>query len=255
MRWSWEKSCTQDVEKRPSRCYWPVRGGNTRNEGPRPCHLVVDRFSGGGVMVDLHLIAGAVGISFLHALMPTHWASFVFVGKAQGWSQMKTLTVAAVSGCTHVLMTLGVGWAVVLVGRGLAAVVGGAVRPISGAILIVFGLAFMVVHFRHRHREEGPLPQKVFRDRWAIVSLISFLAFSPCQALIPIFFAASPVGWRLILPMSFLIGLTTLLTMLLMTYTLLHGLKVARFQILEDYEGIIAGMVVLVLGLLLFFHH
>lgn len=198
----------------------------------------------------MNLIIGAFLVAFFHALLPTHWASFVFVGKAQGWSRQKILSVALLAGSSHVVATIVLGLIVVWVGLGLTDLIGEWVHPLGGAILIVFGISFLFSHFKHRRHVE-----KAFEDHWATFSLVTFLTFSPCETLLPIFFAASPMGWQIVIPLCVLIGLTTVGTMLLMTFLLSKGLEAARFQILEDYESLISGVVIILLGLFVLLFH
>lgn len=198
----------------------------------------------------MNLIIGAFLIALFHALLPTHWASFVFVGKAQGWSRQRILGVALLAGSSHVVATIILGLVVVWVGLGLVELIGEWIHPLAGAILIVFGVSFLLSHLKHRRHVE-----KAFEDRWATVSLVTFLTFSPCETLLPIFFAASPMGWQTVIPLCLLIGLTTLGTMLLMTFLLSKGLEAARFQILEDYESLITGIVIILLGLFVLLFH
>jgi putative Mn2+ efflux pump MntP len=198
----------------------------------------------------MNLILGAFLIALFHALLPTHWASFVFVGKAQGWSRQKILTVALMAGASHVIMTILLGILVVGVGIGLAQVIGEWIHPLAGGILILFGILFLISHLKHRRHVE-----KAFEDHWATLSLVAFLTFSPCETLLPIFFAASSMGWGTVIPLCFLIGFTTLGTMLLMTFLLSKGLEAARFQILEDYESLISGVITILLGIFVLFIH
>lgn len=198
----------------------------------------------------MNLILGAFLISLFHAMLPTHWASFVFVGTAQKWSRKKMLSVALLAGSFHVLATICLGLLVVWAGMGLARLIGEHIQPVAGIVLIAFGTVFLISHFRHRLHVE-----KAFQDRWATLSLVAFLTFSPCETLLPIFFAASPMGWTTIIPLCLLIGFTTLGTMLLMTFLLSRGLQAARFQRLEDYESLIAGIIIILLGVLALVFH
>lgn len=198
----------------------------------------------------MNLILGAMLIAFLHALLPTHWASFVFVGKAQKWSRGKIMGVAFLAGSTHIIATIVLGLLVVAVGIGLAEMIGEWLQPLAGGILILFGIAFLISHLKHRRHVE-----KALGDSWATLSLVAFLTFSPCETLLPIFFAASPMGWKTVLPLCLLIGFTTLGTMLVMTFLLSKGLEASRFQILEDYESLISGVVVILLGVFVFIFH
>lgn len=50
----------------------------------------------------ISLITGAVIISILHALLPSHWLAFVLIGKAQGWHGNKIMKIVLLAGSGHV---------------------------------------------------------------------------------------------------------------------------------------------------------
>ena len=112
-------------------------------------------------------MAGAgLAVSFLHAILPNHWLPFVLAGRAQNWSESKTLWVVLVAGGGHVLMTTILGLLIVSLGMAVSHYVEAWSGPIAGGILIAFGLYYAVRHFRggghshmhlfgHRHPEVG----------------------------------------------------------------------------------------------------
>ena len=55
------------------------------------------------------LLAGAVSIAALHALIPSHWLAFAVVGRRQNWTARRTLTVTALAGLGHALLTIALG--------------------------------------------------------------------------------------------------------------------------------------------------
>ena len=69
--------------------------------------------------VNSSLFIALVAVAGIHALMPTHWLSFVLVARAQRWSRRKMLEVVLLSGFGHVATTALVGLAAAALGKGL----------------------------------------------------------------------------------------------------------------------------------------
>ncbi len=94
-------------------------------------------------------MAGAgLAVSFLHAILPNHWLPFVLAGRAQRWSDRKTLSVVVVAGGGHVLMTALLGVLIVSLGMAVSHFVEEWSALLAGSILIAFGLYYGVRHFR-----------------------------------------------------------------------------------------------------------
>ena len=87
-------------------------------------------------------------VAFLHAAIPTHWLPFVLTGRAQRWSRAKTLWVTALAGSGHVLFTTILGVVVVWAGIALNEKTGRLFPILAGSALILFGLFYVVRHFR-----------------------------------------------------------------------------------------------------------
>jgi len=51
------------------------------------------------------LVVGALTVSTLHAILPSHWLTVVLVGNAWGWSKNKIMRLVFLAGSGHVLMT------------------------------------------------------------------------------------------------------------------------------------------------------
>src|SRR4051812_26679644 len=92
----------------------------------------------------LSILATGFGVVFLHAALPTHWLPFALVGRAQGWPARRTLSVAALAGAGHILFTVVLGAAIVALGRVLDERYSGVLELLTGALLIGFGLFYLL---------------------------------------------------------------------------------------------------------------
>lgn len=89
-------------------------------------------------------------VAFLHAAIPTHWLPFVLVGRAQHWSQARTLAVVALAGLGHVSLTTVLGVAVVWLGMSMSARLGNTFPWLAGGTLLLLGGFYLWRQWRGR---------------------------------------------------------------------------------------------------------
>ena len=202
-----------------------------------------------------YIILISVGIAVVHAMIPTHWLPFVLVSRAQKWSLRKMLSIVALAGLGHVGSTTAVGFLIAWIGWRVSEVVEGIVGPIAAGILILLGMLYIALYFKelgHGHHHGHPAE---LSDKGAILSLIAILTFSPCEAMLPIYFAASPLGWYMIILLSVFVALGTVGGMMILTYLAYRGIESIRFANLEHYEKLILGLLMTLLGIIVIFAH
>ena len=95
-------------------------------------------------------------LALLHTLIPSHWLCFVLVGRAQGWSRRKTLTITAVAGIIHVVANITLGAALAALGRTLLEHHEHLLERLSAEILIALGVIYLAIHLLHagHHHEQ-----------------------------------------------------------------------------------------------------
>ena len=106
----------------------------------------------------LSIVATGFVVAFAHAAIPTHWLPFVLAGRGQRWGKAKTLTVVALCGSGHVLVTTVLGGLVVWLGIETTKWTGDVFPWIAGSALILFGLYYSVRQMRgggHGHHHFG----------------------------------------------------------------------------------------------------
>jgi threonine/homoserine/homoserine lactone efflux protein len=192
--------------------------------------------------------AGGFVAALLHAALPTHWLPFVLVGRAQGWSGRRTLAVTALAGSGHIIATVAL--AVLLTGAGMALEerYGPMLRQIAGAVLIGFGLLYLLR--RPPEVAGAAAPPRRVSDLAAVLGLVGVLALSPGETFGSVLLAGQPYGWAGFVVLSLVLAAATLLGMLLFTGASWMGAAKLKLDRAEKLERRILGAALCGLGVL-----
>lgn len=198
------------------------------------------------------LIVSALTISILHAILPDHWLTFVLVGSAQRWSKSKIIRLVFLAGGGHVLLTTMLGLAIASIAKGFLPYLGYLETYVTSIILIVLGLIYITLGVIYRGDHNHSF-KRGLSDRATETSLFLMLTLSPCEAMIPVFFAASTLGWNNLLIMSLVATLGTISGMVILTYLGLEGYSRIHFPWLEKNERTVIGVVLFAVGVFTMF--
>jgi nickel/cobalt transporter (NicO) family protein len=206
------------------------------------------------------------GIAFFHAAIPTHWLPFVLTARVQQWNRAKTIAITALAGTGHVAVTAVLGFFITWFGTTLNRSVGNWFPRIAGGALLLFGLYYLFrqlagrghVHFPypHEHLHEANKdghdkdPHRT-SDRAAIVSLLAFLTFSPCEAFLPIYVSGIRYGWTGFVMLTVILSVATVAGMMLFTSLTLAGLGRIKLGLLEKYESALIAVLLCAVGVLI----
>ena len=217
-------------------------------------------------------------IAFFHAAIPTHWLPFVLTARVQKWNASKTIAVTALAGTGHVLVTATLGLAITIVGEVITDRVGAWFPRIAGGVLLLFGVYYLLrqligkghVHFHYPHEhlhenghahgpeghDHGPEHDRSCQahptsDRAAILSLLAFLTFSPCEGFVPFYVSGIQYGWAGFAILTAVLSLATVAGMVIFTSLTIAGLSRVRLGILEKYESVIMGLLLCAVGVLI----
>ncbi len=98
------------------------------------------------------LLLATFSIAAVHALIPSHWLSFAVVGRNQRWTMRRTLTITLLAGTGHILLTMLLGIALTIVGKGLLRTIPAwAEHAATATVLIALGVWFVLPHLRPGH--------------------------------------------------------------------------------------------------------
>ena len=213
------------------------------------------------------------GVAFFHAAIPTHWLPFVLAARVQKWSRAKTIAITALAGTGHVSVTAALGLAITLFGAAVSGTIGQWFPRIAGGVLLLFGGYYLWrqvagkghVHFHyphehlhehqhaHEHEHEHEQEHQVHRtsDRTAILSLLAFLTFSPCEGFIPFYVSGIRYGWAGFAVLTAVLSVATVAGMVIFTSLTMAGLGKVKLGILEKYESALMGILLCAVGILI----
>jgi hypothetical protein len=201
------------------------------------------------------LALAAMGIGSLHTAAPDHWVPFAALARAQGWSAGRTARVTLLCGFGHVTVSALLGLLGIVFGAALFEGIGERLSAAAPLLLIAFGTVYALWGIRravgrrvhghaHAHYDHVHEPS-------AMSARALFLLFSadPCVAVVPLMFAAAPLGFGRTLAIVLLYEAATLGTMLLFVLPARAGASRLRADWLDRYGDAAAGGVIAAVGL------
>ncbi|MBI4931476.1 MAG: hypothetical protein HY841_11975 [Bacteroidetes bacterium] len=234
----------------------------------------------------LQIFLASLLLSVIHASIPNHWLPLIAIGKSEKWTRSATMWGTVITGFAHTLSTVLIGIIVGVIGYKLSSsygIISGIVAP---AILVMLGIIYIILdlrgakhghtHFKldkthddhdhshehghHHHHdhthphEKSVKPKTNHKTKWAVLSTLSLGMFlTPCVEIEAYYFQASTIGWAGIWIVSAVYTFVTVGAMMILVYLGLHGVKNLRSRFLEEHEKRITGIVLIAVGLLIYF--
>lgn len=222
------------------------------------------------------LLLSAAFLGFFHTLVgPDHYVAFIVLSRARNWSSTKTFWITFISGIGHVGGSVILGIIGIAMGLSLSKLemIESHRAGIVGWMLIAFGFLYTLYgvwkfiqkggHFhlahillpkkiRHIHHLTEHAADNPDNDVTKLTPWILFLifVFGPCEVLIPLLiFPASQYNGLGIALVSIIFGMATILTMLFMVFIGRKGVSFIQFKNGDRLFHLIAGMVILILGI------
>jgi hypothetical protein len=202
----------------------------------------------------LTLAGAAASVGALHTLAPDHWVPFAALARAQKWSAARTARVTFLCGFGHVTVSALLGLLALLFGRTIFERAGARMEAVAGVLLVGFGLAYGVWGMRraagrcvhgHAHARYDHVHDASRTTAWSL-----FLLFSadPCVAVIPLLFAAAPLGTAPAVGIVLLYEAATIGTMIALVLPARAGFERLRFPWLDQWGDVVAGGLIAVTG-------
>jgi len=190
------------------------------------------------------LLVGALVLSTLHALIPSHWLPFVTIGKTEGWSEGRTLAVTGLAGLAHTVSTTLLGLLVGGAGFALSENYHELAERVIPAVLLVLGLWYLMQHLRHSHAhshvDAGTMRGKSFTA--LLLSLCLGMFLSPCMEINAYFLSAGALGAAALATVALIYNVVTLAGMLVMVWLGGRGLRRLNAHWFEHNENLITGL-------------
>jgi nickel/cobalt transporter (NicO) family protein len=222
------------------------------------------------------LILTAASVAFIHTIFgPDHYIPFIAMSKASGWGKQKIIRVTLLSGIGHILSSVVLGAAGILLGKTVFDLefiesfrkdTAGWIMISLGLIYFIWGLKRAIRGHRHSHfhqHDDGTVHVHTHNHLrshthlhtvkslneltpWIIFTIF---VFGPCEPLIPIIIY--PAVAQNILLAAIVVLIFSLVTIGTMLFTVLIGVKGAglfSFGRAEQYSHAIAGIVIMLCG-------
>lgn len=205
-----------------------------------------------GLFATLALAAVTVGA--LHTLAPDHWIPFAALARSRGWSAVRTARITVACGFGHVTVSALLGLLGLAFGLTMVRAFGERMEALAGLLLIGFGLGYGIWGLRraagrrlhgHSHSHYDHVHDNSRTTAWTL-----FLLFSadPCVAVIPLLFAAAPLGAAKTTAIVVLYEVATIGTMVALVLPARAGANVLRARWLDLWGDAAAGAVIALVG-------
>jgi len=201
------------------------------------------------------LVAAAVTIGSLHSLAPDHWVPFAALARAQHWSAGRTARVTFLCGFGHVTVSVLLGLLGLVFGRQMFESFGRRMESAAGVLLIAFGFVYAVWGLRraagrhvhgHAHAHYDHVHQP---DSMTVGGLFLLFCADPCVAVVPILFAAAPLGAAQTAVLVVLYELATIATMIALVLPARAGAHLLPGAWFARYGDATAGGLIALTGL------
>ncbi|MBD3392002.1 MAG: hypothetical protein GF418_08010 [Chitinivibrionales bacterium] len=220
------------------------------------------------------LLATAASIGFFHTLTgPDHYLPFIVIGRARGWSLLRTTILTVICGIGHVGSSVVIGGIGIALGLFLGKLefLEGVRGNLAAWALIAFGLVYAVWGFKkamsgkkHEHRHDHADGAQhshehahraghahVHGDTKSITPWMLFIIFvlGPCEPLIPILMypAAKQSVWGIV-AVSIVFAAATIFTMTAIVIIASLGVNALPLGRVERYSHALAGLAICLSG-------
>ena len=223
------------------------------------------------------LLSTSVFIAVTHTLIGIdHYVPFVVLSKANAWTMKKTMTIVLLCGIGHVLSSVLLGLFGIALSQSVTFLVN--IETIRGTLATSFMIGFGLIYtcwaltqlYRnkphthlvngekilhdHHHIEQTQThheakPKKNLNTIWGLFILF---VLGPCEPLIPLLmFPAATQNTFAFIAVTAAFSLTTIITMMGLTYIGVKGLKTINVKGLEKYSHALAGTAITLCGVMI----
>ena len=214
--------------------------------------------------VALALTAASVGA--LHSLAPDHWVPFSVLSRAQGWSRAKTARITLLCGFGHVTVSVALGLLGLVLGVAVLQAMGERLATVGGLLMVGFGVAYgawglrravrqklpgHTHHDHHHHHHHHAHDHDHDYTRMTTWTLFLLFCADPCVAVVPILFAAAPLGALPATAVVITYEAATMATMIVLVLLAHKGVAGLKAKWIDRYGDGAAGGLIAATGLVL----
>jgi len=194
-------------------------------------------------------IGGAIIISLLHGLIPSHWLPLVAIGRNRHWSRARIMRFTLFAAIAHAGSTVLIGLLVAGLGKYLSESIEWFTHIIPAVLMVGLGIWFIYRHYTHHHfHMEAQVKEK--NILWPVL-LAMFL--SPCLEIEGFYLTLGTAGWDWVLLLSVLYFILTVMSMYLWVLITFSGAAKINSHAWEHNAGIITGVILIISGVIMYF--
>jgi putative Mn2+ efflux pump MntP len=204
----------------------------------------------------LSILAGAFLVSAAHAILPDHWLPMILISRAEKWTQAETLWITALVTIPHMVSTIVLGVLVGLVGFRLSSTYEALMEVVAPAMFVLIGLIYVYRNFKAEghHHHGADISSLGDRSKKTVITFMATaLFFSPCVPMGSYFFIVGAEGVASLALVSIIYIVVTLGILLIMVALGRRGVERIQWHFLEHNENLITGIILIALGLFVFF--
>jgi hypothetical protein len=195
------------------------------------------------------LALAAASVGALHSIAPDHWVPFAALARARGWSTWRTARITLACGLGHVTVSALLGVLALLLGLEALKIFGERLEAAAGLLLMGFGLAYAVWSLRKTMREKLHHHSHEVDSSATAWTLFVLFCADPCVAVMPILFAAAPLGAGHATAVVLVYEVATLGAMVPLVLLSRAGVARLRWHWLDHHGNTAAGGVIAAVGL------
>ncbi len=186
---------------------------------------------------------------------PDHWVTLIVLGRASKWSRTRLLGIGMMTAIGHVLISVVLGFAILVLGLLFSQVVSSYVITGTGLIMVVGGLYYGFRELRSVASEdlERETKERLSKGEGDIGKRFRYFAvlgaaLSPDLSILPIFLLAVPLGLDFAFNTAVVFAVSSILALLLFLVLGTAGLARAFERIPPKYNDALVGFVIAVVG-------
>jgi putative Mn2+ efflux pump MntP len=202
------------------------------------------------------LLAAAALVGVLHMSAPDHWVTLCILAQASQWRRSRLLAVSLVTAFGHVVLSVALGFAVVLVGTMFTQTLSEYLTTAIGAVMLLAGGFYGVWTLRSNHEEDY---QKEAEQEGARiggrggrgVGYFAVLggALSPDLSILPVFLLAVPMGVGVAIDTAIVFAVGSILSLTLLVLVGSKGLSEVFARVPPEYNDALVGFVIAAVGI------
>ncbi len=134
----------------------------------------------------------------------------------------------------------------------------GLLPNLSAGLLLLFGLFYLGrslwVHAGPSNGQALRAPAPAVSDRAAMLGLVTMMAISPGEVLLPLYLHSSTAGLPTLALLTLMLALGTILGMAVFTALARAGASLLKLERWARYEGAVLGLVLIGLAVIIFLY-